>query len=79
MPDRGSPTPITRAAPRRGPVGASVTTFELSRMMGTSLEMIEAPYGHLAEGRLDVIRSLLAGRSDADRTSAGGESVAEEA
>lgn len=48
-------------------------------MMGTSLEMIEAHYGHLAEGRLDVIRSLLAGRSDADRTSAGGESVAEEA
>ena len=34
-------------------------TFELARVMGTSLEMIEPTYGHLMRGADDVLRSRL--------------------
>lgn len=38
---------------------AGVGTFELTRVMGTSLEMIERTYGHLVRGADDAFRSRL--------------------
>jgi hypothetical protein len=38
---------------------AGVGTFELSRYMGTSLEMIERHYGHLVDGADDAFRARL--------------------
>jgi len=61
--------------PRRGPyhlrhtfateaLAAGVSTFELSRMMGTSLAMIDRHYGHLARDSEDSIRARLDARSE---------------
>jgi integrase len=63
--------------PRRGPyqlrhtfateaLAAGVSIFELARVMGTSVEMIDRTYGHLAHDSEDAIRARLnarAGRS----------------
>ena len=40
-------------------IAAGVSTFELARMMGTSLEMIERTYGHLLPDALDRGRTAL--------------------
>jgi integrase len=40
-------------------LAAGVGTFELARIMGTSLEMIERTYGHRAPGADDVVRARL--------------------
>ena len=40
-------------------LAAGVGTFELARVMGTSLEMIERTYGHLVTGADDAFRSRL--------------------
>lgn len=40
-------------------LAAGVGTFELARVMGTSLEMIERTYGHLVRGADDAFRSRL--------------------
>jgi hypothetical protein len=37
--------------------------FELARMMGTSVEMIDRTYGHLARDSEDAIRARLDARS----------------
>ncbi len=44
-------------------LAAGASTFDLAEMMGSSLEMIERHYGHLAKGRLDHLRDLLSRRS----------------
>lgn len=36
-------------------------TYDLCRLMATSLEMIERHYGHLVKGRTDAMRELLSG------------------
>ena len=45
-------------------LAAGVSTFELSRVMGTSLAMIDTHYGHLARDSEDSIRARLDARSD---------------
>lgn len=40
-------------------LAAGVGTFELARVMGTSLEMIERTYGHRARGADDALRAKL--------------------
>jgi integrase len=40
-------------------LAAGIGTFELARIMGTSLEMIETTYGHRAPGADDVVRAKL--------------------
>ena len=54
---------------------AGAGTFELARVMGTSLELIERTYGHLVRGADDALRSRLdafaAERSALKWTSAG--------
>jgi integrase len=40
-------------------IAAGVSTFELSRFMGTSLEQIDKTYGHLLPDSLDRARSAL--------------------
>ena len=40
-------------------LAAGVSTFELSRVMGTSLAMIDRHYGHLARDSEDSIRLRL--------------------
>ena len=44
-------------------LAAGVSTFELSRVMGTSLQMIDHHYGHLARDSEDSIRARLDARS----------------
>ena len=44
-------------------LAAGVSTFELSRVMGTSLAMIDKHYGHLARDSEDSIRARLDARS----------------
>jgi hypothetical protein len=44
---------------REQPLAAGVGTFELARLMGTSLEMIERTYGHLVRGADDAFRARL--------------------
>ena len=51
----------TRSRPRRSPGGSA--PFELSRLMGTSLEMIERTYGHLARDSEANIRARLEART----------------
>jgi hypothetical protein len=58
---------VAKSRPRyasEGPVAAGVTVFELARVMGTSVRMIERPYGALLDGAHNVI----AGRLDAFET-----------
>ena len=38
---------------------AGVSIFELARIMGTSVEMIDRTYGHLAPDSLDTVRAKL--------------------
>ena len=40
-------------------LAAGVGTFELARVMGTSLEMIERTYGHVVRGADEAFRSRL--------------------
>lgn len=52
-------------------LAAGLGTFELARYMGTSVEMIERTYGHLAQGSEDYARARLdayASRMDHERT-----------
>jgi integrase len=53
-------------------LAAGVSIFELARLMGTSLKMIDRTYGHLAQDSEDAIRARLdarrTGRSDVLRT-----------
>ena len=44
-------------------LAAGVSTFELSRVMGTSLQMIDQHYGHLARDSEGSIRARLDARS----------------
>ena len=48
-------------------LAAGVSTFELSRVMGTSIQMIDQHYGHLARDSEDSIRARL----DAGSTQSG--------
>jgi integrase len=45
-------------------LAAGISTFELSRLMGTSIAMIDRTYGHLARDSEDAIRARLNARSD---------------
>jgi integrase len=48
-------------------LAAGISTFELARLMGTSIAMIDRTYGHLARDSEDTIRARLDardGRSD---------------
>jgi integrase len=45
-------------------LAAGVSTFELSRVMGTSIGMIDRHYGHLARDSEDSIRARLDARSN---------------
>jgi integrase len=47
-------------------LAAGVSTFELARLMGTSIAMIDRTYGHLARDSEDAIRALLDARSGRD-------------
>jgi integrase len=44
-------------------LAAGISTFELSRLMGSSIEMIERTYGHLARDSEQQIRARLEARS----------------
>jgi integrase len=44
-------------------LAGGISTFELSRLMGTSLEMLESTYGHLVRDSEDRIRERLEARS----------------
>ena len=44
-------------------LAAGVSIFELARLMGTSVKMIDGTYGHLARDSEDAIRARLDGRS----------------
>ena len=70
-----SPVPyVLRHTFASNALAAGVGTFELARVMGTSLEMIERTYGHLVRGADDAFRSRLdafaAERSGVDVASA---------
>jgi integrase len=45
-------------------LAAGVSIFELSRLMGTSVAMIDRTYGHLARDSEDAIRARLDARAD---------------
>jgi len=52
-------------------LAAGISTFELARVMGTSLAMIDRTYGHLARDSEDAIRARLEARgsaADAERS-----------
>ena len=70
-----SPVPyVLRHTFASNALAAGVGTFELARVMGTSLEKIERTYGHLVRGADDAFRSRLdafaAGRVGVERASA---------
>lgn len=54
-------------------LGAGISIFELSRVMGTSVTMIDRTYGHLAIDSEDAIRARLDARSfrDGDEVASG--------
>jgi integrase len=55
-------------------LAAGISTFELARLMGTSIAMIDRTYGHLARDSDQAIRARLdarSGRSGVLRTSDG--------
>lgn len=55
-----SPVPyVLRHTFASNALAAGAGTFELARVMGTSLEMIERTYGHLVSGADDAFRSRL--------------------
>ena len=45
-------------------LAAGVSIFELARVMGTSVRMVDRTYGHLARDSEDRIRGLLDTRAD---------------
>ncbi len=47
-------------------LAAGVSIFELSRLMGTSVAMIDRTYGHLARDSEDAIRARLDARAGRD-------------
>jgi integrase len=47
-------------------LAAGVSTFELARLMGTSIAMIDRTYGHLAHDSEDAIRARLDARAGRD-------------
>ncbi len=49
---------------RNEALAAAVSTFELARLMGTSVAMIDRTYGHLARDSEDSIRARLDARAD---------------
>ena len=59
-------------------LAAGVSTFELARLMGTSVAMIDRTYGHLARDSEDSIRLRLEARADRSgvEVASGGESDA---
>ena len=68
-----SPSPyVLRHTFASNALAAGVGTFELSRYMGTSVEMLERTYGHLVEGHDDAFRA----RMDALATARSGVDVA---
>ena len=52
-------------------LAAGISVFELSRLMGTSLQMIDKTYGHLAVDSESLIRSRLEARSGLEVASDG--------
>ena len=55
-----SPVPhVLRHTFASNALAAGVGTFELARVMGTSLEMIERTYGHVVRGADEAFRSRL--------------------
>jgi integrase len=44
-------------------LAAGVSIFELARLMGTSVAMIDRTYGHLVQGSEDAIRARLDARA----------------
>jgi hypothetical protein len=52
--------------------GVGVALSKLSRLMGASVETIEAHYGHLKRDSEDSLRALLSARSGDDAAKAGG-------
>lgn len=48
---------------------AGVTLFELARLMGTSVKVIDDTYGHLVRGSFDRVRAALEERARRDSTS----------
>ncbi|MCP9487972.1 MAG: hypothetical protein MSC30_19205, partial [Gaiellaceae bacterium MAG52_C11] len=53
-----------RRARGRGSAGLSI--FELARYMGTSVDMIDRTYGHLARGSEDLARAKLDAHAASD-------------
>ena len=53
-------------------LAAGVSTFELARVMGTSLAMIDRTYGHLARDSEESIRARLDARAGATDDAASG-------
>lgn len=49
---------------------AGVSIFELARLMGTSVRVIDSTYGHLVRGSLDRVRAALEERASRDSTDA---------
>ena len=49
------------------PCSAGVTIFELARLMGTSVAMIDRTYGHLARDSEAAILARLEARGSAER------------
>lgn len=47
---------------------AGVSTFELARVMGTGVRMIECTYGHLVRGSEDRVRDRLEARIRRERS-----------
>ena len=56
-------------------LAAGVSIFRLSRLMGTSVEIIDRHYGHLVRDDEDHVRTLLAARSGVLVASADGGEV----
>jgi integrase len=51
-------------------LAAGISTFELARLMGTSIAMIDRTYGHLARDSEDAIRARLDARGSVEREGA---------
>jgi integrase len=56
--DHGTPYTLRHTFATRA-LAAGIALFELSRYMGTSLEMIDRTYGHLAQGSEDAAAAKL--------------------
>ena len=63
LPPGAAPGRSTRKRAASEALAAGVSTFELSRVMGTSIQMIDTHYGHLARDSEDSIRARLDARS----------------